>query len=276
MESCFITSEFLDTYRLELLAGRNLNTHAPADSNMFLLNETAVKALGLSIKDAIGQDLEWSGYLNGKVVGVVRDFQLESVHSQVPPLIMLSAMEKDAFQRNFISIKLEDVNQKETRDEIRKIWREINPAAAYYEVFMPESYEQLHRSDLLFARVIFWFTSIALFISVIGLYATASFAAERQKKEIGVRKVLGSTVQGIFIRLLRPFFGTAIVTVILITPFVIYLMNRWLDTFAYHTVIRPTTLLAGVMIVLTMTVLSTLKVTLGAALLNPVKFLRDE
>lgn len=276
VESCFITSAFLDTYGISLLTGRNLNSTSRADSNKFLINETAMKMLGWNHRDVIGQPIEWSGSIKGEVVGVVRDFQLESVHSPIPPMILLAALDKDAFQRNFISIKLHGIDERSTREEIRKAWRELNPATAYYEVSMPESYEQLHRSDLLFGKLIFWFTSIALFISVIGLYATASFAAERRRKEIGVRKVLGATIGGIFLRLLKPFLGTAIVTSLLAVPIVVYLLNRWLETFAYHTSIQPVTLVAGIGMVLAMTVLSTLKVTLGAAFLDPVKYLRDE
>lgn len=276
VESCFITSTFLETYGISLLTGRNLNSNSLADSNKFLINETAMKMLGWNHQDVIGQPVEWSDRISGEVVGVVRDFQLESVHSPIPPMILLTALDKDGFQRNFISIKLHGTEEGSTREEIRKIWRELNPQTAYYEVSMPESYEQLHRSDLLFGKLIFWFTSIALFISVIGLYATASFAAERRRKEIGVRKVLGATIGGIFLRLLKPFLGTAIVTSLLAVPLVVYLLNRWLETFAYHTTIQPATLVTGIAVVLAMTVLSTLKVTLGAAFLDPVKYLRDE
>jgi putative ABC transport system permease protein len=276
VESGVITPEFIDTYHVKLLAGRNFNKMLASDSNKFLINETAMHALGWDLNNVIGKTLTWATVMSGEVIGVVSDYHLESVHKKIQPMVMLSAANSHQWGRNFISIRLNAENVSKATTEIGKLWKEINPDKAFQLVYLRSSYEQLHRSDTVFSRMIFYFTLVAIFISAIGLYAVSSYAAEQKRKEIGIRKVLGSGVGNITWKLAAPFVVITVVSLAVVIPSVYYLMTQWLGTFAYATSIHWSTVLLSVALIITLTLVSVLKESLRAALVNPIKFLREE
>jgi putative ABC transport system permease protein len=276
VESGFITPDFLDTYQINVLAGRNFDSQLASDSNKFLINETAMRAFGWNFDNAIGQKLTWAMELQGEIVGVVRDYHLESVHTLIRPMVMLNAVKGNRWTRNFISIRLRTEDMESVTAAIGKLWREFNPQSAYMIVFMKGSYEQLHKSDSIFSRMIFYFTIVAIFISAIGLYAVSSYAAEQKRKEIGIRKVLGSGIGNITWKLAAPYVVITGLSLIIVVPVVYYLMTQWLMTFAYATAIHWYTILLSVAIIITLTLVSVLKESLRAAMVNPIKFLREE
>jgi putative ABC transport system permease protein len=277
VESSYITPDFLDTYRVRLLAGRNFDSHLVSDSNKFIINETAMHVLGWDFDNAIGRKLTWATTLQGEVVGVVGDYHLESVHAVIQPMVMLNAVQiNNSWQRNFISIRLRTQDTESATVAIGKLWREFNPQGAYQIFFMKDSYEQLHKSDSIFSMMIFYFTIVAIFISAIGLYAVSSYAAEQKRKEIGIRKVLGSGIGSITWKLAAPYVVTTLLSLTIVVPAVYYLMTRWLMTFAYATAIHWYTILLSVAIIIALTLVSVLKESLRAAVVNPVKFLREE
>ena len=276
VESGVITPDFLDTYQINVLAGRNFDKHLASDSNKFLINETAMRAFGWNLDNVIGKQLTWATVLKGEVVGVVQDYHLESVHTMIQPMVMLSASNTHQWGRNFISIRLHTQDIASATTEISKLWRELNPQGAFQIVFLKDSYEQLHRSDSIFSMMIFYFTIIAIFISAIGLYAVSSYAAEQKRKEIGIRKVLGSGIGNITWKLAAPYVVITGLSLIIVVPVVYYLMTQWLMTFAYATTIHWYTLLLSIAIIIILTLVSVLKESLRAAVVNPVKFLREE
>jgi putative ABC transport system permease protein len=277
VESSYISPDFVDTYDIKVLAGRNFDSRFASDSNKFIINETAMNALGWNFHNAIGQKLTWATQLQGEVVGVVRDYHLESVHTMIRPMVMLNAVRiNEYWQRTFISIRLGTEDMTSSTAAIEKLWREFNPRKVYQMVFMKDSYEQLHKSDTTFSRMIFYFTIIAIFISAIGLYAVSSYAAEQKRKEIGIRKVLGSGIGSITWKLAAPYVLITGVSLMIAIPTVYYLMTQWLMTFAYATSIHWYTILISVTIIIALTLVSVLKESLRAAMVNPVKFLRDE
>lgn len=277
VESTFITPDFIDTYKIELLAGRNLNLTLASDSNKFLINETAMKNFGFNLSNVLGQKIIWSGGFPGEIVGVVKDFHLESVHATIPPMVMLIAGDANiSWQRNFISIRFKSENSAEILERIEAHWRELNPEQVFYAIQMTDSYTQLHTDDFKFSRVILYFTLIAIFISGIGLYAVSSYTAERKRKEIGIRKVLGSSMRQITLRLITPYLYITLASLGLAVPIVMWGMEQWLKTFAYYTEINWSTLVLASMIVIALTLISVLKESVLAALLNPIKFLREE
>lgn len=275
VESCFITSDFLDLYDIPLISGRNINSEALADSNRFVINETALRTFGWTAENAIGQRIQWSGAIDGEVVGVVKDFHLESVHQKIPPMIMLAGVYKSSFYRTYISIRLSQVDEG-TLQKIKLRWEELNPAEAFVPISMPESFDIMHSGDKKFGRVIFYFTIIAILISVMGVYSIAAYSAEAKRKEIGIRKLLGSSTLGLTVKLSAPFLLVATIAVVLASPIVAYYMTDWLSGFAYHTSMNIWLFFIGASIVIVLTLVAILKETLGAALINPIKYLRDE
>jgi putative ABC transport system permease protein len=276
VESCFASENFFTVYGMSLMTGRFINDNIIGDSNKFVINAAAMRTFGWNKDNAVGQQLTWSGHMLGEVIGVVKDFHLESVHEEIPPVVILKAVEKNSWQRNFISLKIEAQNEQQTLAKVESLWRSLNPQGAFTFVSMEESFEQLHAKDFQFESIIFYFTCIAIFISAIGMFALASYAAERKRKEIGIRKVLGSTVGRMAIQLCKPFILLTVAACVVAVPIVILSIDEWLATFAYHTSIRVSTILLGGGAILLLMILSMLKQLLGAALVNPVKYLRDE
>lgn len=276
VESCYITPEFLDTYGIQLVEGRNFVPGQRADSNKFIINQTAVRTFGWTTENAVGQKLVWSESLEGEVVGVVNDFHLESVHSTIPPMVMLASLRMSSFSRTFTSIRLHPENASDARRQIEETWRELNPQGAFMIVSMPDSFDRLHETDHVFSRIIFYFTLVAIFISAIGLYAVSSYTAEQRRKEIGIRKVLGSGIGSIACKLAAPYVYITAASMLIIVPVVYQLMSRWLSTFAYHTTIQWTTILISGTTIVGMTLLSVIIESLRAALINPIRFLREE
>ncbi|NOT74875.1 MAG: FtsX-like permease family protein [Cyclobacteriaceae bacterium] len=275
VQSCFISSSFLEVYDIRLKAGRNIDSESKADSNKFVINETAMRSFGWTIDNTIGKKLTWSGAIEGEVIGVVNDYHLESIHEKIPPMVMLAATDWDLFMRNFISIKLHNANSK-TLDMIRQYWVNLNPSEVFYVVSLSESFDKLHENDQKFGRVIFYFAVIAIIIAMMGAYSIAAYSAEAKRKEIGVRKLLGSGMISLMIKLSLPFFIISVLAAVLAAPMVIYFMNQWLSSFAYHTSINVLSFAAGISIVVIITLVAILKVTLGAAFTNPIRYLRDE
>jgi putative ABC transport system permease protein len=276
VESSYITQGFTDTYHIRFISGRNFNSELASDSAAFVINETAAKTFGWTPTTAIGKELKWSTYLKGEVIGVVQDFHLESVHATIRPMVMLDAVHDDQWQRNFISLRLQPGNETETRATIEKLWRQFNPDGAFMLVQMTDSFDQLHADDKVFSEIIFYFTLVAIFISAIGLYAVSSYTAEQRRKEIGIRKVLGSSIGRIAWGLTAPYMATTALSFVIVVPTVYYLMNRWLSTFAYHTAIGWQALAMAALAIASLAFLSVLKESLRAAFVNPVKFLREE
>lgn len=276
VESCYITPEFLDTYGIKVLEGRNFVPNQRADTNKFIINETAVKTFGWTNANAIGQKMTWSEDIAGEVVGVVNDFHLESVHSTIPPMVMLASQRYSSFSRAFISIRLQSENSADARLAIEKNWRELNPNDVFMMVTMTDSFDQLHENDHVFSKMILYFTLVAIFISVIGLYAVSSYTAEQRRKEIGIRKVLGSGIGGIAYKLAAPYVYITTASMIIIVPVVYQLMSQWLSTFAYHTSIQWTTIVLSGVTIVVMTFVSVIIESLRAAFVNPIRFLREE
>jgi putative ABC transport system permease protein len=189
---------------------------------------------------------------------------------------MLASLNMSSWSREFISIRLHHDHVDDASKEIERSWRELNPQGVFRLITMTESFDRLHENDHVFARVIFYFTLVAIFISVIGLYAVSFYTAEQRRKEIGIRKILGSGIGDIAYKLAAPYLIITLVSAVLVVPVVFRLMSQWLSTFAYHTSIGWTTILLSNLAVVLITFGSVIIEALRAALINPVRFLRDE
>lgn len=277
LQSCFVSANFIDLYNIQLLAGQRFNPDTHSETNRFILNETAAQALGWDNQTAVGKELVWSGSVKGEVIGVIQDFHLNSIHEVIPPMIMLPAYDRDEYWNNlYISVKLESNALTQALADIETEWRSINTSRPYHYFFLEDSYRDLHVQDFRFGQLILIFTGVAIAISSLGLFALSAYTAERRRKEIGVRKVLGSTVAQIFYKIGAPFLLISFFAVLLAIPVTLWGLNQWLETFAYRTSPHPLSFFVGIVIVLVITLLSILKETLRASFINPVKLLREE
>ncbi|MVM38248.1 FtsX-like permease family protein [Spirosoma sp. HMF3257] len=262
--------QYIPTFNIPILAGRNLN---PSDTiREYLLNETAVKALGLaSMQDVIGK----SATINnrpGTIVGVMKDFHYKSFRAAIEPLSITTWSEV----YGSCGVKLNPANLGPTLAGLEKAWTAMYPSSIFTYRFLDEDIERLYKQDTMLLRLIQAFAGIAIFVGCLGLYGLVSFMANQKKKEIGVRKVLGASTSGILWLFGKEFSRLLLVAFMLAAPLGWWIMTRWLTNFVYR--IEPG---AGIFILAMLITFLVALLTIGfqsvkAALMNPVKTLRTE
>lgn len=276
VQSYIIDDRFLDTYRISLVAGRNLSAGRLADSSAFLLNERAVKAMGWnSPEEALGQAISWSGQKEGRVIGVVRDFHLGSLHEQIEPLV-LHSLPQYQYWRVWISVRLRPGAVAGVLPFLEQTWRRFTPDGAYRYFFIDESLNALHQADRRFGQLVGWFAALAILIACLGLWGLAAFSAERRTKEIGIRKVFGAGSLQIVLLLWKDFVLLVLMGLVIAAPMAYLGMNRWLENFAYRTSISAWVFVATGLTALTVAILTISYHSLRAAHGNPVNAIRYE
>jgi putative ABC transport system permease protein len=276
VDSYIVDDEFLDTYDIRLIAGKKFSREFFGDRSGMIINETAVKKFGWnSPYEALGKRIEWSGSIAGRIIGVVQDFHLTSLHEPINPLVMLRLSEKP-WWCTFISVRIKPNNLSETLGFIEKSWRQFAPGGIYDYFFIDDSFEQLHHADIRFAKIFTSFAAIAIIIACLGLFGLAAFTSEQRTKEIGVRKVLGASVSGIVTLLSRDFLVLVFIANIIAVPIAWCAMNRWLQNFSYRVSMEwwIFAIAGGMALVIALLTVSTQAIK--AATTNPVNALRYE
>ena len=275
--SYIIDENFLNTYDVDLIAGR-LFSRSVGDLNAeFLINETAVKRFGwTSPEEALGKSVQWSGtYKSGHIVGVVRDFHLAALHEEIAPLVLLNIADESWWQ-TFISVRIAPENVAQTLRFLETTWRDLTPDGAYEYFFIDESFQQLHQADLRAAEIIRIFALLSIFVACLGLFGLAAFTAGQRTKEIGIRKVLGASLTNVAALLSKDFVKLVLAANVVAFPVAWYAMNRWLENFAYRIDLGwwMFALAGGLAFVLALLTVSSQAIK--AALANPVDSLRYE
>jgi len=273
-----VDHSFIDTYGIHLAAGRNFSVEFPTDSTeAFILNETAVKKIGWPSADAaIGKTFQY-GSRKGRIIGVVKDFNYESLHQPVTPIVMYIVPQNF----NSISVKIrpdrpEDVAA--TLDFLKQKWQEFRPNFPFQYSFIDERYEELYRSEHRLGQIFGVFSLLAVFIACLGLFGLASYMAEQRTKEIGIRKVLGASMSNIVLLLSKEFTRLVIVATLAAWPIAYYAMNNWLQEFAYRINIndQTATFFLAAALAFGIALLTISMQSIKAALGNPIKALRYE
>ncbi len=226
-----IDRDFLSTYRIDLVAGRNFNENISVDSG-YILNETAVSKIGWKSPDeALGQIIEYGGR-RASIIGVIRDFHYESLYNPINPVIMYY----DPASFNRISIRVNPADLSKTISFIERIWQTYNNSDYIFSYeFLSERFERLYRSEEKMRTVFTYFMIVAISIAILGMLGLSVFLIERRTKEIGIRKINGARVSEVMVMLnfnLVKWVGTAFVIAV---PLAYYAMHRWLQSFAYKT-----------------------------------------
>jgi len=265
---------FVQSMGLQLIEGRDLSKdYALDERESAILNETAVKVLGLEdpvgTKLLIPRDQEMSEMT---VVGVVRDFHVQSLHNTINPMIIFVEPKMYAM----MAVKINPANPEETVQSLKEIWDNVIPFAGFNYRYMEDAYHSFYRTEEKTGKLITIFTCLALFVSCLGLFGLASFMTSKRVKEIGIRKVLGATAGGITVLLSKQFTKWVIISNIFAWPIAYYLLSRWLENFAYRMNLGPVPFLVSGAVVLSIAVLTVSFQAIKAALVNPVESLRYE
>lgn len=273
-----IDHDFLSAYGIPILAGRDLSRAYATDSNSFLINVAAVRALGInSPQEMIGKNFGY-GNIKGKVIGVMQDFHFESLHQSIVPLLMMLPPPQfgNAYDRISVKITGSRDNIASALTHLQKTWRTYLPEVPFDYTFLNERFDQLYRSEQRQGTLFTVFSGIAIFIACLGLLGLSAFSIAQRIKEIGIRKVLGASTGGLVQMLSIDFLKLIAVAAIIAFPVAWYAMHNWLQDFAYRISIQwwvfglAGLLAAGV-------ALATISFqALKAALANPVNSLRSE
>ncbi len=270
--SKFVDNDYVPTYKLQLVAGRNLKPSGYTQE--FLVNESFVKSLGLKKpEDIIGKEINMlNGLIKCPVVGVVKDFNDRSLRQSLAPLLIStnSTMYRQA------SIKLSIANMATSMQFIKKIWQQTRPNSVYEYRFLDDKIASFYKQENQLAQLYKIFAAIAIFLSCLGLYGLASFMAVQRIKEVGIRKVLGATAGSIVYLFSKEFIILIAIAFAIATPVAYYLMHNWLTDFAYRITISFWVFIVAGLSAIFIALITISFQTIRAAIANPVKSLRTE
>jgi putative ABC transport system permease protein len=264
-----IDKDFISFFKMQLAAGDGF-TGAVADSMHFILNETAVKAA--RIKDPIGKKFSLQG-TDGTIIGVVKDFHFASMRQKIQPAIFFY---RSAVSYGRIYIKTTGADAPKAIAAAAAEWKKYNAGFPFDYTFLDDDYNSLYKDEQQTGLLFNIFAGIAIFISCLGLFGLATYTAQVRTREIGVRKVLGASVSGIIQLLAVDFIKLVVIAIIIAVPVSWYVMNKWLQGFAYKINIGWTVFLLAGFIAVCIAVLTISFQSIRAALANPVKSLRTE
>lgn len=267
--------DFIPTLDMTMIQGRNFDSTFPSDSSGIIINETAARQLGLK-EPVVGQMLQWddeSGMTNEvHIVGVAKDFHFTSFHDQIKPFGFI--LEVDNGSTFFARINVDAVTH--TLAEIEKVWKKHNPDKPFDYVFLDEYTKKLHSSEERFQKLFTSFTFLAIVVACLGLFGLVTALSDSKTKEIGIRKVLGSSVMGIIGLLSKQFIGLVLIAFIIAAPLSVLIMRAWLDGFAYHVEFQWQVLLTAGAMTFVIAMTTVCFQALKAAIANPVNSLRNE
>jgi putative ABC transport system permease protein len=269
--------DFIPTYGVHIVAGRNFSRDYSTDTSNFILNEAAIKAIGWkSPQEAVGKDFKYSS-ITGHVIGVIADFHFESLRQQIVPIVLINpAITPTQSLFNSLSIKVSGNNMPIALASIEKTWRKYLPEIPYQYTFLDEKFAQLYESEQRQGTIFTIFACIAIFIACLGLFGLSAFEITQRIKEIGVRKVLGANVSSIVTLLSKDFLKLVTIAAIIAFPVAWYSMTHWLNDFAYRINIHWWVFVLSAILALIVALATVSFQAIKAAVANPVKNLRTE
>lgn len=270
----FADFEFVKTLGLKIIAGREMSASFPTDTtDAVLINRTAAAKLGWAPQQAIGKWIYNTVRDKAKrhIVGVVEDFNFQSLKENMEPLVISPNTD-----RRVVLVKLKGGNILAGINAIEKEYKKVASAYPFEYSFLDEQFNELYKKDIRQQTILSVFAMLAIFVACLGLFGLASFAATKRFKEIGVRKVLGSSVQGIVVLLSKDLLKPVLIAACIAIPVGYWVMNKWLQNFAYKTSLSWWVFVLAALITVGIALVTVSIKAIRAAIANPVKSLRTE
>ena len=258
--------EFVNLYGIEIVHGRNFDWDLETDRGNFLVNEAFVKEMGWD--EPVGHEL----YQGTTVIGVVKDFIYRSLHFEIEPLII----NFDWGNTFSVNLKVESKNFEQIISQVQKKYEEYDIENPFEYFFLDDDFNILYREDIRFGKIFGFFSGLSIFVACLGLVGLASFMTTQRTKEIGVRKVLGSSVKGIVFLLTKDFSKNVLYASIIAWFTAYYIMNKWLQNFAFRTKLDWWIFILSGLTALIIALLTVSFQTIKAANTNPVEALKYE
>lgn len=269
MKIISVNFDFLEVMKMKLDEGRDFSPDFGTDSVNYIINQKARSVMGF--EDPLGERLDFWG-TSGSIVGVVEDFHIASLYSEIEPTIIL--LRPQWADRLFL--RTEPGRTQEALASLEKIHQGFNPGFPFEYQFLDDSFNQMYSSEMIIGKLAGIFTALALLVACLGLFGLAAFMAERRTKEIGIRKVMGASVTGIVALFSRDFLKLVIIGFAIAVPIAWYVMSRWLEDYAYHVEIKAWMFVGAGLLAMIIALLTVSFQSIKAALMNPVKSLRSE
>lgn len=270
----FADFEFVSTLGLKVIAGRDFSASFPTDTTgSVLINKTAATRLGWTPDQAVGKWIENTIRDTSRrhIIGVVEDFNFQSLKSDIEPLVIAPNMD-----RRVIAVKLKAGDLPGSIATVEKAYKQVAAAYPFEYSFLDQQFDDLYKKDIRQQTILSVFSMLAIFVACLGLFGLASFTAIKRFKEIGVRKVLGSSVQGIVLLLSKDLLKPVIIATCIALPAGYWVMNNWLQDFAYKTPLSWWVFALAALITFGIAFITVYVKAIKAALTNPVKSLRSE
>ncbi|MBC6605589.1 ABC transporter permease [Hymenobacter sp. BT188] len=274
--------DYIKTLGLQLVTGRDFSKELSDDKDhAFIINETAVKEFGFGTpQQAIGQTVKWTVWSDtnpdslkvGKIIGVVKDFHYKSLYDKLEPAVL--QIFPAAYWK--VAVKMKGENIGSSIEGVKQVWAKFSPDSPIEYRFLDENFDKMYQSEDKLQTLLWVFTGVAIFVACLGLYGLAAYAAERRKKEIGIRKVLGADVSTIVGLLSKEFVKLVVVAAVIAFPVAWLVMRNWLQDFAYRIDIPLWAFVAAGVAAALIAFLTISYQAIKAATINPIKNLRTE
>ncbi len=266
-----IDYDYVPTLGIKVVTGRNFSREFPSDSFAVVINEAAVNDLGWNGTNPIGKTIVRSGQHEFKVVGVVADFHYASVKQKIAPLMLLLGNNGGG-----IIVKVKTADIQELLADVKKQWDALKPAGPFSYYFLDDKFASLYAAEQRTGQIFTAFAVIAIVIASLGLFGLAAFITEQRTKEIGIRKVLGASMQQVLILVSKEFLYLVGIAFIISVPVTWWAMSKWLQDFAYRVNISWWVFALAGFTAIFIALLTVSFQALKAAVANPVKSLRSE
>lgn len=268
--------EFIGVMGMDLIAGRNFSDDFGTDSMAVIINETLAKKLGW--EDPIGKKIMGFGTMYPEeyhVIGMLADYHFKALHDAINPAMLIG---QHVQRRSYLSIRTVPGDPARIIDELKQTWEQAEQAFPFDYFFLNDDFEDLYRSEMKMGRLFIYFTLLAIFVACLGLFGLSAFTAEQRTREIGIRKVMGATVQRIVFMMGREFTLWVLLANLVAWPVAFYLMDLWLQSFAYRIEVWAFAwvFLASGLIALAIALLTVSLQAYRAATTDPVKALKYE
>ena len=268
-----VTFDFTEMFNLQVIAGRNFTQEQYNENEKdYLVNEATLYELGWTKEEALGKRFNVWGN-EGKIVGVVKDFNFQSLYQEITPLAIMLAPEYD---HRYALIKVAGENIPQAIGFLETTFKEFSPGYPFSYTFLKDSYNNLYQSDLRLGKVFNYFTLLALCIACLGLFGLATFITQQRTKEIGIRKVLGANMVQILTLLNKDFLKLVGLSFLLAAPIGWYFSSAWLKDFAFRIDLHPLIFVAAGIITLFVALITVSYKSIKTGLSNPVDSLKTE
>jgi len=281
LKTLTVDHDFFTTLDAELVAGRFFDKQYGTDAEEgFMLNETAVRQLGLTPESALGRQISTETLTpqiswrekKGTIVGVVKDFHFESLESE----ILAMAFHISENWLNWVSVRVSPEDLPATLEHIEGVWEQFNPVAPFIYTFLDDDINALYGEQQRFLEVVTTFSLIAILIACLGIFGLAAYMAERRTKEIGIRKVLGASINDLTGLLTREFAILVLISAIVGCPVAAYFLYDWLQEFPYHVDLRAWMFGLAIFLAMIIALGSAAYHALKAAYSNPIQAIKYE